>query len=211
VITAGVFQPMPLTWVEAEEQGFLLDSDCHEGMGMHAIWEQDGTPVLELIYDPSGAIIGIEMVSQSEQASPPWDPASATHADSAIHIFFRDNTTACSPESTAVAGSIGDRVVITWGSLVSLPLTMSSAEAEGWISTEDCEPNEGVHAIWPGTTDSGEPWPMELTFSSSGEIIGLELVSTSEQPTEPWEHSEGSDNPWTIHMWFSDPALACAG
>ena len=85
---------------------------------------------------------------------------------------------------------------------------MATAGGEGWLDTGSCAPGEGIHAFREEPTDSGDPWPIELLFDSAGDLLGFEVVSEAELPTGPWEHGEEFD-PWTIHIWFRDPASAC--
>ncbi len=214
VVTKGVYEVLPLTWDEAGAAGLYLDTSCTEDMGRHAIYEAEGLPVMELIFGAGGALLGLELVSEAEQPSPPWDPMDegTVGALAPFHIYFKDHKNACDEASTTPDGTLGDRLVMTWGLFEEMPRTLDAAVAEGWVSTDDCQANEGVHVLSMETTDSGEPWPVELLFDGSGDLLGFEVVSVSEMPTGPWEQSDpDSGNPWTLHFWFRDPSTACDG
>jgi hypothetical protein len=115
-----------------------------------------------------------------------------------------------SPEATPP--TIGDRVVATYGSLDNLPLTADDALGDGWIDTGECVPDMGRHFI---KMAGEQPGPLVLLYNPAGDLVSVELESISEQPTPPWEYlAEGHPGMafehWTIHIWFSNPADACA-
>jgi hypothetical protein len=120
---------------------------------------------------------------------------------------------ACATSSPEAAPpTIGDRVVATYGSLDSLPLTEADALGDSWIDTGECVPEMGRHFI---KMAGEQPGPLVLMYNPAGNLVGVELESISEQPAPPWEYlAEGHPSMefehWTIHFWFSDPADACA-
>jgi hypothetical protein len=206
-----VYTELPLTSSAAEAEGHYVEEACTQGMGRHGIWEVDGEPVFELLYNIDGNLIGLELLSATDQPSPPWDISEHKGDDPyTFHIYFQDRLTACEEGSTVDDGSLGDRMVTTWGEFEAMPLTIEAAVEAGWINSGDCYEGEGIHAVWSGTTHHGGPWPLELTYDARGDLLGFEVVSMLEQPTGPWEHDDASaSDPWTIHIWFRDPMTAC--
>ena len=104
---------LPLIWNSAIEQGMIQSSDCEDNMGYHATWKEEGLPMFDLIYDYHLTLLGFELISHEDEPEPPWDiqiDDLAPH--SMLHMFFRNNETACMIEPTTQEGSIGDQLTI---------------------------------------------------------------------------------------------------
>ena len=123
--------------------------------------------------------------------------------------------------------SIGDRLVTTEAVYEELPKTIAIAETQGYslldkVSSEGemieaaCFAHEGVlhyAKLEPRITD-GVEWhgaPFLLIYnSSSKELMGMVLESTSPRPSPPWEH-HGIGHPGmdfehhSLHLWFTSP------
>lgn len=131
-------------------------------------------------------------------------------------------------------GTLGDRVVVTYGVFDELPLTEADAGADGWteltkvavdfdLPSTGCVPNHGRHFVkspadpqQAGTvTFAGTPIdPITLLMNAAGELIGIELASLDEQVVPPWEfspngHPDMDFEHWHMHVYLSDPAKAC--
>ena len=119
-----------------------------------------------------------------------------------LHMFFRDNETACMIEPTTQVGSIGDQVKITWGGFQAIPLTLTQAEQQGWQSSQECVIDQGIYA---SKTDD---YPIRLMFNLRGDIIGMEISSVHEQNPKLWVQ-DPEQNTWLFHLWFQSPETAC--
>ncbi len=127
-------------------------------------------------------------------------------------VFLLPVLAACSSASSTEEPSVGDRLIVTYGSFDSLPLTAEDALAAGWIDTGECVPDMGRHFL---QMMGEQPGPVVLLYNAAGDLIGVELESLGEQPSPPWEHLDQGHpgmefEHWTIHFWFDDPMQACA-
>lgn len=104
VVTYGVFEDLPLTEKEALSQGWVdVDpGECVPRMGRHFIRMGDnGQPgPLILLFNPSGALIGVELESMTEQPSPPWEHLEKGHPGMefehwTVHFWLGDPAEAC--------------------------------------------------------------------------------------------------------------------
>ena len=96
-MTFDVFNPLPLTYQEAESEGWISDEECVVGHGMHAILEEDGGVYpIEILYDSDGSLVGIELSSAVEMSTTIWE-AEKGGPDTMwnLHAWFRDPTDIC--------------------------------------------------------------------------------------------------------------------
>jgi hypothetical protein len=101
------------------------------------------------------------------------------------------------------------------GETTKIPLaltTETAEEEEGYVMLGECIPGMGIHAATMG--EQGPEQPI-LMFNISGDLIGLEFESLTEQATPPWElleegHPGMEFEHWTLHIYFThEPELAC--
>lgn len=114
-ITFGALENLPLTEEEALAAGWNADEECEPNMGKHlariAADSTDPSVVvaagifplnpLILIVDSGGDVIGFELLSLSQQPSPPWEhfPDGRPRIGDEhwiLHVFLSDPTNACS-------------------------------------------------------------------------------------------------------------------
>jgi hypothetical protein len=210
VITKGIYQVVPLNWDEIMDAGFIASPDCNDQMGQHAIWEVDGVAVTEFVFNLTGNLIGLEVISEGEEATPPWDmygTGEPAGDNNTIHTFFSDNEIACELDNPEPIG-LGDRVVMSWGEFSEMPLSIDDALSQGWVSTDTCVEKEGIY-VYKDEMANENPWPVRLMYNAIGELIGIELSSWSEQVINPWSAPENEGDPWRYHMWFRSPEDAC--
>jgi len=210
VITRGLYQEVPLTWDGITEAGFIGAMDCSDRMGRHAVWEVNGLAVTEFVFNNTGHLIGIEVVSEADEPVPPWDTFGQGEPEgenSKIHTYFSNHETACDANSPEPVG-LGDQVTMSWGYFTEMPLTIDAALEQGWIDTGTCVENEGIY-VYKDEVVNDAPWPIRMMFNPAGTLIGLEISSWSEQVINPWSAPENEGDPWTYSMWFTDPASAC--
>lgn len=210
VVTKGLYQQVPLMWDGIIEAGFIGSPECQDRMGQHAIWEVDGLAVTEFVFNLRGNLIGVEVISEADEPVPPWDMSGSGEPEgdnNKIHTFFGDHETACEVDAAEPVG-LGDRVVMSWGSFTDMSPTTDDAVAQGWVVSEDCIDGEGVYAHKEEEV-AGKPWPIRQIFNTAGTLIGVEISSWSEQVINPWSSPEADGDPWTYHMWFQDPMMAC--
>lgn len=226
LLTQDVFRSMPLTMDEAVQEGWIDTEECVPNMGVHAVPpegdELEG--LVALAYDVDGRITAIEFFSMEQQPTPPWEhnPDGVGEIDEELwtsHLYFRDPTDACEPTSAEDLPEdvLGDELLLTHEEFRELPLTRDEAVAEGWIDTEECVPDMGVHLVEPldEEVDGFDHTPVVLVYDpDTGRVIGAEYESLAEKPAPPWEHNpegrEGfEEEHWAIHMYFEDPQGIC--
>ena len=210
VVTKDIYQVVPLQWDEIIEAGFIGAPDCRDQMGKHVVWEKEGLAVTEFVFNITGDLIGIEVISEGDEPIPPWDTSGMGEPEgdnNKIHTFFGDNENACVLDSPEPVG-LGDRVVMGWGHFTEMPLTIDDALSQGWLSTDTCIENQGIYVYKDEVVDE-KPWPIRLMYNDLGALIGVEIASWSEQVIDPWTAPENEGDPWTYHMWFRSPDLAC--
>jgi hypothetical protein len=97
IVTFDVFNALPLTYQEAESEGWISDEECVVGHGMHAILAEDGGLYpIEMLYDSDGSLVGIELSSAVEMSTTIWE-AEKGGPDTMwnLHAWFRDPTDIC--------------------------------------------------------------------------------------------------------------------
>lgn len=100
-LTQGVFTSLPMTLDEAEGQGYVHLSECVPIMGIHTAKIVGGIPQDPiLLFNNKGKLIGVELESLTEQASPPWEHRPEGHPGMefehwTIHQYIKDPVGAC--------------------------------------------------------------------------------------------------------------------
>lgn len=224
LLTQDEFQEMPLTMDEAVAQGWIDTEDCVPAMGIHAVPPpgDELSGAVAMAYDVDGRVTGFEVFSMEEQPTPPWEyyPDGLGEVEDEIwasHLFFRDPTLACEPDSASDIpdGFVGDQLLLTHDVLRELPLTRDEAVAAGWVDTEGCVPDMGVHLIDPEPTGDFDHFPVILVYDPDTErVIGGEFESLTEMAVPPWEHNPDGrtgfeEEHWALHFYFTDPRGIC--
>lgn len=225
MITHDEFQEMPLTMDEAVARGWIDTEDCIPSMGIHAVPPPGDAleGAVAMSYDVDGRVTGFEVFSMVEQPTPPWEhypDGLGEGMEDEIwisHLYFRDPTLACEPDSAADIPEefIGDQLLLTHDVFRELPLTRVEALADGWVDTGDCVPDMGVHLIDPEPTGDFQHFPVLLVYDpDTGRVIGGEFESLAEMPVPTWEHNPDGrpgfeEEHWTLHFYFDDPRGIC--
>ena len=90
------------------------------------------------------------------------------------------------------------------------PLTLSEANNIGWEKEETCVPKVGYYSRRAVANDIAEPY--SLIFDNQDLVIGIYLFSENQQQL-PWEQMQATGpfpyTHWGLHIFFSDPSIAC--
>jgi hypothetical protein len=118
----------------------------------------------------------------------------------------------------ASATAVSDRLALYYSDVTTeqLPLTVQSAEADGWQGTVRCVIGRGRFYQKPGTEG---PYPVMLLYSPEDKLVGLQVHTATEQPSPPWHHSpdgvssteiENLDyEHWRFGVYLVNPIKAC--
>ena len=114
---------------------------------------------------------------------------------------------------------ISDRVAIIYSSSLekpeSFPTRADVAQAEGWSIATWCIMGQG-RFFRQGEGDNKDP--LMLVYSHDDRLVGINLLSSVEQPSPPWEHFpigittgfKGRDmEHWGLGIFVSKPLKAC--
>jgi len=97
----------------------------------------------------------------------------------------------------------------------SFPLIVEAAELDGWNLATWCI--KGMGRFFR-RGDGEEPDPLMLVFSSDDKLVGINLHSSEEQPSPPWERFpngittgfKGRElDHWGLGIYISRPSDAC--
>jgi len=114
---------------------------------------------------------------------------------------------------------VSDRVAVTNSRSIekpeSFPRTTVAAEAVGWKLGTWCIMGQGRFFR---QLEGDEPDPLMLVYSFDDKLVGINLYSSVEQPSPPWEHFpigittgfKGRDSEhWGLGIYVSRPGKAC--
>jgi len=144
------YHDMPLSADAALEEGWVVSEDCEEGLGRRAEGGPTSGP-LHLWFDRSGAIMGYGVTIDPHLgtliAPKPWKRAGNNLQ---MDFLFREKTAACSHTATAVAGSIGDRLLVDVENddPVQFPMTLAESQQAGFMDGGDCWTDMGKHMVY---------------------------------------------------------------
>lgn len=132
-----------------------------------------------------------------------------------IDFLFRSQEEACSDVPSAVAGSIGDRLLMVpdGDSPVEFPLTQPDARAAGFINAGPCWTDMGHHMIYPHLLHlAGIIGPVMALYSGDGvQLQGMNTPSLLSRSTPPFEDFDAKHGgpAHGLHVYFRDHKGSC--
>lgn len=119
---------------------------------------------------------------------------------------------------------IGNGLWRTFGFEVALPVNISEASAAGWYKVGGCDENQGI--VFAQTdTGASEVHPLELMFTSGGQIAGARVTIYGSSDTSSignaaqpqliqegfWIPVAGESKTWYMTVSFRAPETMCSG
>jgi hypothetical protein len=208
------YQELPLTAQEAQAVGWNVSDKCVPGFGRRAqsdsyldLW--DGRHgALHLWYDRSGSVMGFG-VSAASGVAAPWRLVDDHYE---IDFLTRDPESACGEGPSAVAGSVGDRLLLVdaSGELDAMPLTLQGAFDEKFNDGGPCFPEMGWHMMYNRHEVSS---PTPVYSGADGSLLAMNLNSYVEQQTPSFEYPAPKEGKavYGWHVYFKDHKNVCDG
>lgn len=214
------YKSLPLSADEAAAQGWQVEDTCLDGFGRRAESGDFGGE-LHIWYDLAGAVMGYggstpRGLGKYIFATPPWRRVNSKYE---IDFLFRDPSSACGNGAAAVAGSIGDRLlmVVDGAEPLSIPLNQPEALSSGFKDGGPCWTDMGYHMVHPLGGVKRFLSPAVPMYSGDGShLTGVNLpatVAVFSQRTPPFEHfASGQGGPvpvYGFHVFFIDNVGVC--
>jgi len=211
----GKYDNLPLTASDALAEGWEVDDSCEDGLGRRA----SGGPhsgKLHIWYDKNGDVMGYGVRIKPNLGTlivpHPWKRVGKEFQ---MDFLFREKEAACGHGTSAVRGSIGDRLMIDvdGGEPVEFPLTLSGAKQASFMDGGDCWTDMGKHMIYNHWLVPPIVGPIMGLYRGDDESLhGVNAPSlTPRDETPPYEyfdlHHGGPVH--GFHIYFRDHKGCC--
>ena len=115
-------------------------------------------------------------------------------------------------------GAVTDRIALHYTDVTSdqMPLTSVEAEAAGWNGSIRCILGKG--RFYQKVSEDG-PYPLVLMYNREDQLIGMRVISTTQQPASLWQHEpEGIQSTeitnmefeqWITGVYLIEPSKSC--
>ena len=114
--------------------------------------------------------------------------------------------------------AVTDRIALHYSDVTSdqMPQTSVEAEATGWDGSIRCVRKKG--RFYQKDGEDG-PYPLILMYNREDQLIGMRIISTTQQPTSLWQHEpEGIQSSevtnmefeqWITGIYLIEPSKSC--
>lgn len=228
--TFGLFKELPLTMADASSNGwsqYNADSGCDPVAGYVFAQNTDNSGPSHgsasiVSYTAAGQLNGFGVrvwgnPSQQLISAGYWRASGA--GDNSWDMMFttRDSSLVCAANNATAPELIGDQLNI-WGSVQSIALNMTSAEAEQWVMG-DCIPKMGIHHAYDLNAPGSQTWnwqslvPAQPMYDAVTGVLTAVLVNMPDaQLVEPFGEMEGPFiNMLFCKNWCAQPACSFSG